>query len=58
MYDLFAFSAQQLDYFEFLGRIIGKALYEGILVDVAFAGFFLSKWLRKLNYRECSKAMV
>ncbi|KAH0601562.1 hypothetical protein MHUMG1_00439 [Metarhizium humberi] len=30
--------------FEFLGRIIGKCLYEGILVDLAFAGFFLLKW--------------
>ncbi|KAL1925160.1 uncharacterized protein VTP21DRAFT_43 [Calcarisporiella thermophila] len=40
----------QLSYYEFLGRIIGKALYEGILVDVAFAGFFLTKWLGKQNY--------
>ena len=30
--------------FEFLGRIVGKCLYEGILVDVNFAGFFLRKW--------------
>jgi ubiquitin-protein ligase E3 C len=30
--------------FEFLGRIIGKCLYEEILVDVSFAGFFLKKW--------------
>ena len=30
--------------YEFLGRIIGKCLYEGILVDVQFAGFFLLKW--------------
>ena len=30
--------------FEFLGRIIGKCLYEGILVDIHFAGFFLLKW--------------
>ncbi|KAI9806028.1 MAG: hypothetical protein M1833_004435 [Piccolia ochrophora] len=30
--------------YEFLGRIIGKCLYEGILVDVGFAGFFLLKW--------------
>ncbi|KAL9043558.1 MAG: hypothetical protein Q9214_003260 [Letrouitia sp. 1 TL-2023] len=30
--------------FEFMGRIIGKCLYEGILVDVHFAGFFLLKW--------------
>ncbi|KAK0382734.1 hypothetical protein NLU13_9830 [Sarocladium strictum] len=30
--------------YEFLGRIFGKCMYEGILVDVAFAGFFLLKW--------------
>ncbi|KAG5916792.1 hypothetical protein E4U42_007508 [Claviceps africana] len=30
--------------FEFLGRIIGKCLYDGILVNLAFAGFFLLKW--------------
>jgi ubiquitin-protein ligase E3 C len=33
-----------LQRYEFLGRIIGKCLYEGILVDVSFAGFFLKKW--------------
>lgn len=30
--------------YEFLGRVVGKCLYEGILVDVQFAGFFLLKW--------------
>jgi ubiquitin-protein ligase E3 C len=30
--------------YDFLGRVIGKCLYEGILVDVTFAGFFLKKW--------------
>ena len=30
--------------YEFLGRIIGKCLYEGILVDIQFAPFFLVKW--------------
>lgn len=30
--------------YEFLGRIIGKCMYEGILVNVAFAPFFLVKW--------------
>ena len=30
--------------FEFLGRIMGKCIYEGILVDIHFAGFFLLKW--------------
>lgn len=30
--------------YEFLGRIIGKCLYEGILIDVNFANFFLIQW--------------
>ncbi len=30
--------------YEFLGRVIGKCLYEEILVDVGFAPFFLLKW--------------
>ncbi|KZF24888.1 IQ and HECT domain protein [Xylona heveae TC161] len=30
--------------YEFLGRVIGKCLYEGILVDISFAPFFLLKW--------------
>ncbi|OAP55709.1 hypothetical protein AYL99_09861 [Fonsecaea erecta] len=30
--------------YQFLGRIVGKCLYEGILIDVNFAGFFLLKW--------------
>ncbi|KAI1815950.1 hypothetical protein GGS20DRAFT_295404 [Poronia punctata] len=30
--------------YEFLGRIVGKCMYEGILIDIAFAGFFLLKW--------------
>lgn len=33
-----------LQQYEFLGRVIGKCLYEGILVDINFAGFFLRKW--------------
>ncbi|TID15300.1 putative metallocarboxypeptidase [Venturia nashicola] len=33
-----------LQHYEFLGRVIGKCLYEGILVDINFAGFFLLKW--------------
>lgn len=33
-----------LQHYEFLGRILGKCLYEGILVDIRFAGFFLLKW--------------
>lgn len=41
---------QQLSHFEFLGRIIGKALYEGVLVDVAFADFFLAKWIGRQGF--------
>lgn len=33
-----------LQRYEFLGRIVGKCLYEGVLLDIAFAGFFLLKW--------------
>ncbi|KAM3448278.1 hypothetical protein MY3296_007961 [Beauveria thailandica] len=35
---------EQLKRYEFLGRIVGKCMYEGILVDLNFAGFFLLKW--------------
>jgi hypothetical protein len=37
------FIAHQLNWYRFIGRVLGKALYEDILVDVAFAGFFLAK---------------
>ncbi|KXS22341.1 HECT-domain-containing protein [Gonapodya prolifera JEL478] len=40
----------QLRYLEFLGRVVGKAMYEGILVDVQFAEFFLAKWLGRQSY--------
>ncbi|KAI4749119.1 hypothetical protein E4T50_00640 [Aureobasidium sp. EXF-12298] len=33
-----------LQRYEFLGRVVGKCLYEGILIDINFASFFLSKW--------------
>ncbi|KAK5099979.1 ubiquitin-protein ligase (E3) [Lithohypha guttulata] len=33
-----------LQRYEFLGRVVGKCMYEGILIDVNFAGFFLLKW--------------
>ncbi|XP_067934700.1 ubiquitin-protein ligase E3B-like [Watersipora subatra] len=34
-----------LQLFEFVGRILGKAVYEGIVVDVPFAPFFLTQVL-------------
>ncbi|EIM79363.1 HECT-domain-containing protein [Stereum hirsutum FP-91666 SS1] len=46
----YAREAHNLNWYRFIGRILGKALYEGILVDVAFAGFFLAKWLGKQSF--------
>ena len=42
--DFRALVQELLQRYEFLGRIIGKCLYEGILVDINFAPFFLRKW--------------
>ncbi|KAA1096311.1 hypothetical protein PGT21_012536 [Puccinia graminis f. sp. tritici] len=39
-----------LEWYKFLGRVLGKALYEGILIDIDFADFFLNKWLGKQSY--------
>lgn len=41
-----------LNYFSFIGRIVGKALYEGIQVEPQFALFFLNKVLGKQNYTD------
>ena len=30
-------------HYRFLGAMLGKALYEGLLVELPFAGFFLCK---------------
>lgn len=46
----YARAEEQLAWFKFLGRIIGKALYDGILVNAQFARFFLSKWLGQQSY--------
>lgn len=34
-----------LQLYEFVGKMLGKAMYEGIVVDVPFASFFLSQVL-------------
>ncbi|RCK59278.1 putative E3 ubiquitin-protein ligase HUL5 [Candida viswanathii] len=39
-----AFQQERLEYIRFLGMIIGKCLYENVLIDVSFAPFFLNKW--------------
>ncbi|EFJ20124.1 hypothetical protein SELMODRAFT_443962 [Selaginella moellendorffii] len=41
---------EHLQYFEFFGKILGKAMFEGILVDIPFAMFFLRKLRKKHNY--------
>ncbi len=46
----YAQTRESLEWFTFLGKILGKAIYDGILVDVRFASFFLSKWLGKQTY--------
>ncbi|KAI4137462.1 MAG: hypothetical protein L6R39_007270 [Caloplaca ligustica] len=44
-----------LQRFEFMGRIIGKCLYEGILVDIHFAPFFLLKWSLTGGFNSASR---
>ncbi|CUA75157.1 ubiquitin-protein ligase E3 C [Rhizoctonia solani] len=46
----YAKESGQLEWFRFVGRVLGKALYDGILVDVAFAPFFLAKMLGRESY--------
>ncbi|KAJ4822903.1 E3 ubiquitin-protein ligase upl6 [Turnera subulata] len=41
---------QHLQFFHFLGTLLAKAMFEGILVDIPFATFFLSKLKEKYNY--------
>jgi ubiquitin-protein ligase E3 C len=38
-----------LELYEFLGRVLGKAIYEGIVVQPQFTFFFLRKLLGKVN---------
>jgi ubiquitin-protein ligase E3 C len=41
--------SDHLSHFEFLGRLLGKALYESILVEPQFALFFLQRLAGRLN---------
>lgn len=36
--------------FAFLGRLLGKAVFDGVLVDIPLARFFISKILGQFNY--------
>lgn len=46
----FSRESDHLTLFQFVGRILGKALYEGIVVEPKFAHFFLSKLLHSFNH--------
>jgi ubiquitin-protein ligase E3 C len=46
-----------LQKYEFLGRIVGKCVYEGILIDASFASFFLQKWIGKMSYLDDLQAL-
>jgi ubiquitin-protein ligase E3 C len=37
-------------YYEFVGRVLGKCVYELVLVDVSLAQFFVSKILNHRNH--------
>ena len=41
---------ENLPVYEFLGQIVGKCLYENVLVDVEFAPFFLLRWFGRHAY--------
>lgn len=42
--------SNHLAYFRFVGMIVGKCLYEGIIIEPQFANFFLRKLLGERNY--------
>ncbi|KAI8884282.1 HECT-domain-containing protein [Backusella circina FSU 941] len=44
--------ANHIQLFEFIGKTIGKALYEGVLLDVQFAGFLLARLLGRNIFLE------
>ena len=42
-------SRQHLELFEYVGRMLGKAVYEGIIIDVPFAPFFGNAMVGRAN---------
>lgn len=46
----YAETIHHLQLFEFIGRMIGKAIYDGILIELRLAPFFLRKMLGKEMY--------
>ena len=45
-------SRNDLNHFRFAGAIVGKAVYEELLVEPQFANFFLNRLLGKFNYTD------
>lgn len=43
------FGKNDIKYFQFLGRILGKAMYDKITLEPKFADFFLRKLIGKQN---------
>uniref|UniRef100_A0A915Q257 HECT-type E3 ubiquitin transferase n=1 Tax=Setaria digitata TaxID=48799 RepID=A0A915Q257_9BILA len=41
----FLYPTNFADHFYFIGRIIAKLIYEGLLADIRFADFFLLQWM-------------
>ena len=48
--DSHVISGDHLRHYEFLGRLVGLAVHQGILIELRLARFFLSKLLGKENY--------
>lgn len=46
----YAKEEEQCSHLRFLGKIVGKALYDGVLLNVTFAPFFLAKWLGQRSF--------
>ncbi|CEP11047.1 hypothetical protein [Parasitella parasitica] len=44
--------SHHIQLFEFIGKALGKALYEGVLLDVQFAGFLLARLLGRNVFLE------
>ncbi|OCF32551.1 ubiquitin-protein ligase E3 C [Kwoniella heveanensis BCC8398] len=53
----YATEPHQLSWYRFIGQVLGKAIYDGILVDVSFANFFLAKWLGRQSYLDDLNSM-
>jgi len=50
IYRYVMYCLDHLDLFKFLGQILGKAMYDGVLIEPQFANFFLLRLLGVHNY--------